>query len=644
MKKHTMEALQYNRILQECANHAFTNRAKDTIKKLSPKINRRVIERELQEVDEAVEILKLSGSIPLHSLDDISAYLEQGNKGLFLRPEQLANIVSFLDHCTKLKRFMKDKRYIAPIISIYTDSIEELGDLEGEIQRCLRHGQVDDYASQELARVRKQINILVARLKEKANQMTKSRKFTPYLQERHVLEKNDRLVLAIKREYRSKVNGTIIDSSASGATLFVEPTELSELQEDIQMLRYSEEYEVEQILYTLTGMVLEKENEMKVAVDVMHQYDVIFAKGKYSRQINGTAPLINEEFTIDLKKARHPMLGKEAVPLTLTFGEVDHGLIITGPNTGGKTVTLKTIGLLTMMAQTGLHVPAEKGTNLHLFHHVFVDIGDGQSIEENLSTFSSRLVNIIEILQETNDQSLVLLDELGSGTDPGEGMGLAIAILEQLSEKGATIFATTHYSEMKDFANERKGFMNGSMEFDLETLKPTYRLILGKGGKSQAFDIALKLGMHPDIIEKAHKITYKTEKNFKGEDSEFLKDSRFENQVVVNKFSRKALRTDGKKTSDKDTTLFSQGDNVILPATGEMGIVYVGPDDLGDYIVQVKGEKRKVNHKRMKLYIPASELYPDDYDFDIIFKSKEYRKKKHLMERKFVEGLVNEEE
>ncbi|MBU9721693.1 MULTISPECIES: endonuclease MutS2 [Bacillaceae] len=643
MKNHTMKVLQYDMILQDVANHALTNRGKETIKQLSPTTNKQMIERLLNEVTEAVGVLNISGSVPIHSLDEIITYLEQANKGLFLRPDQLTSIISFLDHCTKLKRFMKDKSYVAPTISLYTESIGELSDLESEIQRCLRHGKVDDYASQELARVRKQINILVGRLKDKANQMTKSRKYNPYLQEHHIFEKNGHLVLAIKREFRNKVNGTVIESSASGATLFIEPNELSELQEEIQMLRYTEEYEVEQVLYTLTGMILEKESEIKVAVDVMHQYDVIFAKGKYSRQINGCAPELNEEYMIDLREARHPMLGMEAVPLTLCFGETDRALIITGPNTGGKTVTLKTIGLLTMMAQTGLHIPAEKGTNLQIFHHIFVDIGDGQSIEQNLSTFSSRLVNIIEILQETNEQSLVLLDELGSGTDPGEGMGLAIALMEQLFEKGATMFATTHYSEMKDFANEREGFMIGSMEFDLETLRPTYRLLLGEGGKSQAFDIALKLGLHPKIIEKAHQITYKQDKKFEIERPEVLKQSRFERQIERNKYARNATKSVINKVEDK-VTLFSQGDNVRLPATGEMGIVYKGPDEMGNYVVQVKGEKRKVNHKRLSLYVAASQLYPEDYDFDIVFKSKEYRKKKHMMDRKFVEGLVIEEE
>ncbi|MET1014798.1 MAG: endonuclease MutS2, partial [Paenisporosarcina sp.] len=350
---------------------------------------------------------------------------------------------------------------------------------------------------------------------------------------------------------------------------------------------------------------------------------------------------LNEDYTIHLKGARHPMLKGHAVPLSLQFGENDRALVITGPNTGGKTVALKTIGLLTMMAQTGLYIPAEKGSTLHVFQKIFVDIGDGQSIEANLSTFSSRLVNIIEILKSTDYRSLVLLDELGSGTDPSEGMALAIVILEQLYEKGATLFATTHYSEMKDFADQKDGFLNGSMEFDLETLRPTYRLLLGQSGKSQAFDIALKLGLHPELIRKAHLISYKNAQPFSSSlNEESLKDLHYVKQITTYKYERNLRGED----LEEKVPLFEQGDNVKITVTNETGIVYKGPNSTGNYIVQVKGEKKEFNHKRLQLHIKKSELYPEDYDFDIVFKSKEYRKVKNQFNRKHVEGLILENE
>ncbi|MFX3673507.1 MAG: endonuclease MutS2 [Paenisporosarcina sp.] len=643
MNQQTIEVLGYQEILQEVGSYAITERAKITIEGLRPSTNKKSIENSLNEVQEALQVMKISASVPIHTLIDMEQYIEQAKKGLYIRADQFSRVLSFLDHCGKLKRFMKDKQYVAPTIHVYAESIGDLSELEAEIMRCLRHGQVDDYASKDLSSIRRQLSILVAKVKERAQNMVKSKTFAPYLQEGTISERNGRFVFAVKREYRNKVKGSIIDSSASGATLFMEPKELEEMQESIEVLKVSEEHEVEKILYELTEQFLEHELAIKIAMDTMHHYDVIFAKAKYSLQIGGECPLLNEDYMVHLNGARHPMLKENAVPLSLKFGENDRALVITGPNTGGKTVTLKTIGLLTMMAQTGLYIPAEKGSTLHIFHRIFVDIGDGQSIEANLSTFSSRLLNIIEILKRTDNQSLVLLDELGSGTDPSEGMALAIVLLEQLFEKGATLFATTHCSEMKDFADQKEGFINGSMEFDIETLRPTYRLLLGQSGKSQAFDIAMKLGLHPELIRKAYQISYKNMNSFASPVSDNdLKDLHYVQQITINKYGRKPRIN--KEGVEEKVAMFEQGDNVKITATNETGIVYKGPDSTGNFIVQVKGEKKEFNHKRLQLHIKKSELYPEDYDFDIVFKSKDYRKMKNQLDRKHVEGLLLEDE
>ncbi|MBM7553737.1 endonuclease MutS2 [Thalassobacillus pellis] len=643
MNEKTFDAMEYHLILQQAGKFAWTSKGRETINRMKPSTNKRQIERWLEEVTEAVSILRISSSVPIHSLDEVTHILTQAKKGMYIRADQFTQLISFIDHCEKLKKFMDDKGHVAPTISLYAYSISDLSDLGTEIQRCLRHGQVDDFATKELSRIRKQLHIQQTRLKEKIQQLVKSSKYASLLQDKTVAEKNGRYVLSVKREHRGKVKGTVIDHSASGATLFIEPSEIGALQEEIQLLKMSEEHEVEQVLYYLTGYVLEFEHNLEIAVDTMHQYDVIFAKAKYSISIDGIAPMFNNNYLINLQEARHPLLGEDAVPLSLRFGEGDQALVITGPNTGGKTVTLKTIGLLTLMAQSGMHIPAAEGTSLHLFQQIFVDIGDGQSITQNLSTFSSRLVNIIEILREANDRSLVLLDELGSGTDPGEGMGLATAILEQLFAKGATIFATTHYSEMKEFAEEQPGFINGSMEFDLATLAPTYKLIIGTAGRSQALDIAAKLGMHPEILERAHQITYKQEKNFHKNLHDY-KSKEMEKQVAVNRYARTKEAAVPSKQKTSTNKQFKMGDNVTVLSTKETAIVYKGPDTLGNYVVQMKGEKYTFNHKRLKLHIPAEELYPDDYDFDIIFKSKEYRKVKKQLDRKHVEGLVLDEE
>lgn len=643
LNKKTFEVLEFSKIIDEMVQFALTEEGKQELLKLAPSMNKRQIEMRLDEVTEAVEILKISSSVPIHALDGINNVLAGMDKGVPLRVDQLSKLYFLIEECRKLKSFMKDKVYVAPRVTLYVHSIEDIPKLADEINRCVRNGRVDDYASKELLRIRKQILIQEERIKDKVQSIAKSPKYKSCLQDHVVSSRQGRYVLPVKKEFKGKIRGEVLDMSASGATLYIEPEEVRVQQEQLLFLQMEEEKEIEQILWELTGLAQAYEPQLRLAVETMVYYDVLFAKAKYSRSMDGVSPIINEEHRIILKNAVHPLLGSVAVPLSLVIGEDYHALLITGPNTGGKTVTIKTVGLLTLMAQCGLHIPAERGSEISIFQKILLDIGDGQSLEQNLSTFSSHITNIIDILKETNDHTLVLLDELGSGTDPGEGMGLATVILEQLYDKGATLLATTHYSEIKQFAEEREGFMNGAMEFDLESLKPTYRLVVGKGGESQAFSIALKLGMHPSLIERAHRITYRADKSYdydyQSNDPTYLRD--LEKQVIVNKYkkrnhTRKSVMTE--KIPAKK--LFQKGDNVKVSATDEFGIVYQGPDEKGNYLVQIKGVMQSISHKRLTLYVAASELYPEDYDFDIIFKSKEYRKQDQLMKRKYVEGLT----
>ncbi|CEG27420.1 endonuclease MutS2 [Bacillus sp. B-jedd] len=624
MNSHTYRVLDFETVKATVASYALTSQGKEKLMSLEPSVNVNQIAALLDELGEAVEIMKKSASVPVHGLEGIDVLLNAINKGVALRPEQFAKLNDFLDCCSKMKRFMKDKEYVGPRVSSYIFAIEELPLLAAEITRCIRHGMIDDYASKELLKIRKQISTQEDRLKEKVQQMVRSNKYKTYLQENIVSQRNGRYVLSVKKEYRAKIKGTVLDSSASGSTIFVEPEEIGLFQEQLDWLKADEEAEMERILLYLTGLVEASEKEIRLAVETMVHYDFLFAKAKYSRSIEGRKVAVNDTHHINLRDAKHPLLGEKAVPLTIKLGGNENALVITGPNTGGKTVTIKTVGLLTLMGQSGLFLPVSDGSEIAVYQNILVDIGDGQSITENLSTFSSRIVNIIEILQKTNDRSLVLLDELGSGTDPGEGMGLATAILEQLYAKGATLLATTHYSEIKEFADTHEGFMNGSMEFDLETLEPTYRLIIGRGGESQAFAIALKLGIHPKLIERAHQITYKEEKEYSSQGEMTLE---MEKQMIINKHQKKV------KQAKKEIKTFSMGDNVSISPGNEYGIVVKGPDNQGNYIVQVKGEKRSVHFKRLKLKIAASELYPEEYDFDIVFKSKEYRKTNKLLSK-----------
>ncbi|RDI43221.1 endonuclease MutS2 [Falsibacillus pallidus] len=646
MNQQTFTVLDFEKIKQEAAQYALTDSGKKAIMDIYPVTNAKQIEGWLDEVTEAKQILAKSASVPIHGLEGIELIMKQLHKGVPLRPDALTKLYFFLDTCRKLKRFMKDKEFLAPRVSTYVYSLAEIPQVAEEIIRCIRNGMVDQNASKELNRIRKQIMILEERLKDKISQMVKSGKYKPYLQEAIVSERNGRYCLSVKKEHKGKIKGSILDASASGSTLFIEPDELAVYQEELSYLQTDESIECERILSYLTGLVEANEQELKIAVETMIHYDQLFAKAKYSLNIEGTSVKINQDHYIDLHEAKHPLLGKNAVPLTVEMGNEYDALVITGPNTGGKTVAIKTVGLLTLMVQSGFHIPVKEGSEVSIFQKILVDIGDGQSIEQNLSTFSSRIVNIIEVLKEANDHSLILIDEIGSGTDPSEGMGLATAILDELYRKGATILATTHYNEIKEFADQTDGFVNGSMEFDIETLKPTHRLLVGKGGDSQAFAIALRLGIHPAIISRAHNITYKEEKSY-GENELNPNDKReLDKQLALNRYARrkKPAAALPKKEGEKNAPRYQMGDNVKITASDEFGIVYAGPDSKGDYIVQIRGEKHTINHKRFTLYISAAELYPADYDFSIIFDSKENRRIDKQMSKGHKEGLTIEHE
>ncbi|WP_078408391.1 endonuclease MutS2 [Priestia abyssalis] len=640
MNSQTIETLQFNDLKQEIASYAISELGKEKVLVLTPSINKRQIETWLHEVTEAKKVLQISSSVPIHGLKGIGQILKNMHKGVALRPDQLMSLHGLLMCIEKLKNFMKDKEYAAPIITTYVYSLEDLKELADEIVRCIRNGRVDDYASKGLLKTRKQISILEERMKSRIEQVVKSSKYSKYLQENIVSIRNGRYVIAVKKEYRKNIKGTVLDSSASGATVYVEPEEIGSIQDEIDLFKIQEEIEEQRILMGLTGLVEQHEHEIQLAVETMTQYDLIFAKAKFSNAINGIAPQINEHHTIRLKNARHPLLGNSAVPLNFIIGEAFDALVITGPNTGGKTVTVKTVGLLTMMAQSGLHIPAEEGSEIAIYQKILVDIGDGQSIEQSLSTFSSRVKNIIEILGETTPQTLVLLDELGSGTDPAEGMGLATSILEELYKKGATLLATTHYSEIKAYAADQDGFENGSMEFDADTLQPTYRLIIGKGGESQAFAIALRLGMHPKLIERAHEITYKEPKSYDASSS--FSRHELERQLAMNEKYIQKQKHGKKEEKAVEVISFKRGDNVKIPAINELGIVSKPANEKGEVEVLVKGEKMVFNHKRLTLYIKAEDLYPEDYDMDIIFESKEHRKIRKKMSKGHVEGLFIE--
>ncbi len=644
MNKKTIELLEYDKIKGILKNYALSDLAKEEIDKLEPYTDINLIEKHMKETTEARAIVDINSSIPIHSLVGISNIKQKIKKGIVLNPEDLEVIAGLLREVTKLKRFMSGKEYIAPAISSYALSTFELDDLVQEIQRCIVHGRVDDKASSELSRIRKKIAILEDRIKSKLESILRNDKFKGYIQDGIISTRNGRYVIPVKNEYRKNIEGSIHDMSGSGSTAFIEPAEVKKYQDELNIYIIEEEKEIYRILSTLTAMIESREREVNINIETMCYYDFIFAKGKYSKSINGKTVKFNANNYINIKKGRHPLIGTSAVPLDFVVGKEYKGVVITGPNTGGKTVALKTVGLLAMMAQSGIHVPVEDGSEFAVFADVLVDIGDGQSIEQSLSTFSSHIKNIINILDTANKYTLVIMDEIGAGTDPGEGMGIAIAVLEELYRKKATILATTHYSEIKDFALNHEGFVNGCMEFDINTLKPLYKLNIGKPGESNAFLIALRLGMNKNLIERAHEVTYKEHKEYLEYKSEYKKEvledkKEFHaNEQQLQKFEE-AKRLNKVSENQKVKLKFNVGDCVYISFMSRTGIIYELENAKGEYGVIVMKKKLKINKKRLSLHIAKEELYPEDYNFDIVFESKEDRKKKNIMNKKHVKGV-----
>lgn len=639
-----MELLEYPKIKEALKSYAISDLGKDMVERLEPYVDINLIEKYMNETCEARAIVNISSSIPIHSLIGVETVKQKVGKDIILSPGDLDIIAGILRDAKKIKKFMEDKEYAAPVISQYAQSIYELDDLREEIERCILYGRVDDGASSKLSKLRKKIVILEDRIKSKLDNVLKNEKYKSYIQDAVVSERNGRYVIPIKSEYKKNIAGDVHDRSSSGSTVFIEPEEVKKAQNELNIWRIEEEKEVYIILSTLTSKVENCNREISINIETMAYYDFLFAKGKFSKAIDGRGVKLNTKNYINIKQGKHPLVGKSAVPLDFVVGEEYRAVVITGPNTGGKTVALKTVGLLTMMAQSGLNVPVAENSEFAVFADILADIGDGQSIEQSLSTFSSHIKNIVSILGCADKYTLVIIDEIGSGTDPGEGMGLAVSVLEEIYAKGAIMLATTHYSEIKDFAKNHKGFINGSMEFDINTLKPLYKLNIGKAGESNAFLIALRLGMDNKIIERAHEITYKEKKDYskyKWEKKEVMLQPREATQTHEGQIEKLKVAEikNIKGEKQKPKTKFKLGDCAYISFMGRTGIICELQNSKGEYGVMVMKKKLKINHKRLSLYIQNDELYPEDYDFDIVFDTKENRKNKRILSKGHVEGV-----
>lgn len=504
MNDRVLERMEFPKIIDMLVRQCSTQLGKELAESLLPSVNLAEIELWQEETSEAKEITRLYPGFSLGGVRDIRSPLKKAQVGGIIEPEEFLNILDTLLAAKRIKKFFAEDGKKFTRLLLYAEGLAVFPALEVQIKKTITpEGDVSEDASPELSRIRKQLRSLQGRARDKLESMLRSAELQKYLQDPLITIRNDRYVIPVKQEYRHQVQGLIHDQSASGATLFIEPLAVVELTNEAQRYAAMEKAEVLRILRQLTGAVGAHYEDLALTLENLGQLDFVMAKAKLSSEYDGGRPLMNDRGYLHIKQGRHPLIQGKVVPVTIYLGKDFDILVITGPNTGGKTVTLKTVGLFTLMAQAGLHVPAETGTELAVFNQVFSDIGDEQSIEQSLSTFSSHMTNIISILDNLDDSTLVLLDELGAGTDPAEGSALAMAILEYLLERGARVIATTHYSELKTFAFNNDRVENASVEFDVETLRPTYRLLIGVPGRSNAFEISTRLGLKPELVEKA---------------------------------------------------------------------------------------------------------------------------------------------
>ncbi len=508
MKERTLRVLEFTKIRERLASKALTPMGAERCRALVPSCNLAEIEMWQAETEEATVILQYLGSSPLIPFEDVRQSITLAEKGATLSPKALLSIATLLSAARAARSALDTERDNTPLLKAKAQAIVSLRHIEQDITSAIiSEEEIADSASNELMNIRRHLRGATERIKEKLNQMVHNPNFQKYLSDTIITVRNDRYVIPVRADSRAMVPGLVHDQSATGATLFIEPMAAVEMGNELRQWEAKEKQEIERILAALSAEIVPYAAEMRSTVDILAELDFIFAKGLLSREMYAVTPKLNQYGYLNIIRGRHPLIDPDkVVPSNLWLGKDFTSLIITGPNTGGKTVTLKTVGLFTLMAQAGLQVPADLGTELAVFEQVFADIGDEQSIEQSLSTFSSHMTNIVSIMHEVTPRDLVLFDELGAGTDPTEGAALAQAILTRLRNIRVRTMATTHYSELKAFALSTEGVENASVEFSVETLRPTYRLSIGVPGKSNAFEISRKLGLPENLIEDAKKL------------------------------------------------------------------------------------------------------------------------------------------
>ncbi|WP_421000741.1 endonuclease MutS2 [Carnobacterium maltaromaticum] len=612
----TIEKIQFNQVKEQIERHCVSSLGKKRFKKLQLNAKPVVVTTRYNETEEARALLDAKLTMPFMGLSSIDVFMEQLEKGLLLEASSLIDVADFLRSGRMIRRFMEKYESLAPTLTMYARSISEFTEIEDEIYFSIKNGQVADEASKELRRIRRLIAEKESKIEERLSKFLKNKDNQKQIQEFFVSKKNERFTIPIKAAYKNQVAGTIIETSSKRTTVFIEPTAVTKLNDELAMLKVEESTEIYQILATLSGLILENLVPIQLNLETIAEYDMIFARGKYSRLIQGVTPKLNQRGYIHLVNAVHPLIEANAVPLNFTVGEDYRGLIITGPNAGGKTVVLKTVGLLALMTLLGIQLPADEGTEMGLFEGIFVDIGDSQSLENALSTFSSHIQNIADIMQVAPRNSLVLFDEIGSGTEPNEGAALAIAILEEFYQRGNIVVATTHYGEIKRYSEIHPDFINAAMAFDQATLTPLYQLLMGESGESNALWIAKKMNLKEHVIQQAQR--YMEDKDYS-----LTKASIPKNKTMIDSQTERA----------ESVSLLKKGDRVLLLDYNENGLVFEDNPLRETVTVFYRNDYHEVVPKRLKLEVLATDLYPPDYDLSTLFTSYTERKLDHDINR-----------
>ena len=607
-----LEKLEYPKILDILSKQALTYIGKEKCLTLKPSKDKNEVENMLKETEEALNILYRCNTPPISEIADNTKNIKTIESYGTLSIKSILELTNILKMSDELKKYFYNDFLESTEFTYLSDIFSKLYSNSSIIEKIsysiIDENTVDDRASKNLASIRKKQRNIEQDIKTKLNTFLHSPTYSKYIQENVITIRNDRYVIPVKDEYRGQIKGFVHDISSSGSTVFIEPISVFELNNELANLKNEENLEIERILQELSKLFYPYANEIKEDIECIGKLDFAFAKAKYSRNINGTTPIINTQKQIILKDARHPLLDpQKAVPISLELGTSFNTLVITGPNTGGKTVTLKTVGLLTAMACSGINIPASTKSSIYVFDNIFADIGDDQSITESLSTFSAHMTNIVDIVNNSTENSLILVDELGSGTDPVEGASLAISVLDFFKSNSSLTVATTHYQELKKYALTTDGFENASVEFDVNTLSPTYHLLIGVPGKSNAFEISRKLGLPTSIIDEAKNNLTKNDIDFE----ELLKNiydnkSKIENEKLeiskkLNGISelKKSLERDNAKLNEQEQEIINnakiQARNILLEAKEEANEIISKMNDVSKSNIDLNNLRNKLN-------------------------------------------------